>query len=200
AVLAGAVTTVWQAHVARQERDKAERRFKDVRNLTNSFLFDFHDAIADLNGATKAREMVVKKAQEYLGSLAQEAGEDRVLLWELSTAYLKLGDVQGRPGFSRTGDTSGALRSYDPSLEIRRRLTALEPNNAEYQLGLAITLSRFGPMFQVLAKPDAAVERMRGAMEITDKLLPQSHDLNVFQSAFRNPAFLGDALSQIGNY
>jgi hypothetical protein len=47
--------------------------------------------------------MVVKKAQEYLDSLLQEAGDDRELLWELSTAYLKLGDAQGRPGFSRTG-------------------------------------------------------------------------------------------------
>ena len=70
--------------------------------LTNLFLFEFHDSIADLNGATQAREMVVKKAQEYLSGLAQEAGNDRELLWELSTAYLKLGDVQGRPGFSRT--------------------------------------------------------------------------------------------------
>ncbi len=194
------VVTTWQATVARRERAKAERRFKDVRNLTNSFLFEFHDAIADLNGATNAREMVVKKAQEYLSSLAQEAGEDRELLWELSTAYLKLGDVQGRPGFSRTGDTGGALRSYEQSLELRRRLISLEPNNSEYQLGLAITLSRFGPIYQVLGKPGTAAERMREAMEITDKLLPQSHDLTTFQTAFRNPAFLGDALSELGHY
>ena len=194
------VVTTWQATVARRERAKAERRFKDVRNLTNSFLFEFHDAIADLNGATNAREMVVKKAQEYLSSLAQEAGEDRELLWELSTAYLKLGDVQGRPGFSRTGDTGGALRSYEQSLELRRRLISLEPSNSEYQLGLAITLSRFGPIYQVLGKPGTAAERMREAMEITDKLLPQSHDLTTFQTAFRNPAFLGDALSELGHY
>jgi tetratricopeptide (TPR) repeat protein len=144
--------------------------------------------------------MVVKKAQEYLSSLAQEAGEDRELLWELSTAYLKLGDVQGRPGFSRTGDTGGALRSYEQSLELRRRLVSLEPGNSEYQLGLAITLSRFGPIYQVLGKPSTAAERMREAMEITDKLLPQSHDLTTFQSAFRSPAFLGDALSELGHY
>ena len=194
------VITTWQATVARHERAKAERRFKDVRNLTNSFLFDFHDAIADLNGATKAREMVVKKAQEYLDSLAQEAGEDRELLWELSTAYLRLGDVQGRPGFSRTGDTGAALQSYEKSLATRRRLAVLEPNNAEYQLGVAETLSRFGPIFQVLGKPSAAVERMREATEITDKLLPQSHDLVTFQYATLNPAFLGDALAEMGDY
>ena len=200
ALVGGAMTTLWQAHVARQERDKAERRFKDVRNLTNSFLFDFHDAIADLNGATKAREMVVKKAQEYLDSLAQEAGEDRELMWELSTASLKLGDVQGRPGFSRTGDTGAAVQSYEKSLATRRRLTGLEPNSLQYQLGLAETLSRFGPIFQVLGKPDLAIEKMREAMEITEKLLPQSHDLATFVTAFRNPAFLGDALSEIGDY
>jgi serine/threonine protein kinase len=199
-LFAASIVTTWQATVAKRERAKAERRFKDVRNLTNSFLFDFHDAIADLNGATNAREMVVKKAQEYLSSLAQEAGEDRELLWELSTAYLKLGDVQGRPGFSRTGDTGGALQSYEQSLELRRHLVSLEPGNSGYQLGLAITLSRFGPIYQVLGKPSTAAERMREAMEITDKLLPQSHDLTTFQTAFRNPAFLGDALSELGHY
>jgi serine/threonine protein kinase len=199
-LLSATVITSWQARVARRERAKAERRFRDVRNLTNSFLFDFHDSIAELSGATKAREMVVKKAQEYLDSLAQEAGDDRELLWELSTAYLKLGDVQGRPGFSRTGDTSSALQSYEKSLETRRRLVALQPDNPEYQLGLAITLSRFGPLFQVLGKPNSAVERMREATAITDRLLPGSHDLTTYQTATRNPAFLGDALAEVGDY
>ena len=199
-LLSATIITSWQARVARRERARAERRFKDVRNLTNTFLFEFHDSIADLNGATRAREMVVKKAQEYLDSLAQEAGDDRELLWELSTAYLKLGDAQGRPGFSRTGDTGAALQSYEKSLETRRHLARLDPHNDEYQLGLAITLSRFGPIFQVLGRPDAAVEKMREAMDITDKLLPRSHDLTTYQTATRNPAFLGDALAEMGNY
>ena len=199
-LITATVVTTWQATVAKRERANAERHFKEVRNLTNSFLFEFHDSIADLNGATQAREMVVKKAQEYLSGLAQEAGNDRELLWELSTAYLKLGDVQGRPGFSRTGDTSGALKSYEQSLEIRRRLVALEPNNTDYQLGLAITLSRFGPINQVLGNPSLSAERMRESMEIADRLLPKSHDLTTFQAAFRAPAFLGDALSELGNY
>ena len=199
-LISATVVTTWQATEAKRERAKAERHFKEVRNLTNSFLFDFHDSIADLNGATQAREMVVKKAQEYLSTLAQEAGDDRELLWELSTAYLKLGDVQGRPGFSRTGDTAGALKSYEQSLDIRRRLVTLEPNNTEYQLGLAVTLSRFGPINQVLGNPSLSAERMRESMEIADRLLPKSHDLTTFQAAFRAPAFLGDALSELGNY
>ena len=199
-LLSATVITSWQNRVARQERAKAERRFKDVRNLANSFLFDFHDAIADLNGATKAREMVASKAQEYLDSLAREAGDDRELLWELSTAYLKLGDVQGQPGFSRTGDTAAARRSYEYSLEIRRQLVNLEPNNSEYQLGVAVTLARFGPLFQVLGQPGMAADRMRESKAIADKLLPNAHDLPTFQIAFRSRAFLGDALAELGNY
>ena len=199
-LITATVLTTWQAAVAKRERANAERHFKEVRNLTNSFLFDFHDSIADLNGATQAREMVVKKAQEYLSTLAQEAGNDRELLWELSTAYLKLGDVQGRPGFSRTGDTSGALKSYEQSLDIRRRLVALEPTSREYQLGLAITLSRFGPINQVLGNPNQSAERMRESMQIADQLLTGAHDLSTFQAAFRAPAFLGDAMSELGNY
>jgi serine/threonine-protein kinase len=144
--------------------------------------------------------MVVQKAQEYLSTLSQEAGNDPELLWELSTAYLKLGDVQGRPGFSRTGDTSGALKSYEQSLDIRRRLVVLEPTNREYQLGLAVTLSRFGPINQVLGNPSQSAEKMRQSMVIADQLLPQAHDLPTFQAAFRAPAFLGDALSELGNY
>jgi non-specific serine/threonine protein kinase/serine/threonine-protein kinase len=199
-LLGGITATTWQARRANLEREKAERRFKDVRNLANSFLFDFHDSIADLNGATKAREMVVKKAQEYLDSLAKEAGDDPELLWELSTAYLRLGDAQGRPGFSRTGDTGSALKAYENSLELRRRLAGLVPDNTEYQLGVAVTLSRFGPIFQVFGQPNAAVERMREAMEITDRLLPGSGDFATFEGATRNAAFLGDALSETGNY
>lgn len=199
-LIGGIAATSWQARRANLEREKAERRFKDVRNLANSFLFDFHDAIADLSGATQAREMVVNKAKEYLDSLAQEAGDDPELLWELSTAYLKLGDAQGRPGFSRTGDTDSALRSYETSLDLRRHLARLAPGNPEYQFGLSVVLSRFGPIFQVLGRPDAAVERMREAMDITDKLLPGSQELAVYEGATRNPAFLGDALAETGRY
>src|SRR5262249_48222890 len=58
---------------ASRQRAKAEKRFSDVRKLANSFLFEFHDAIRDLPGATKARELVVRRALEYLDSLAREA-------------------------------------------------------------------------------------------------------------------------------
>ena len=52
-LLAGIVTTAWQARVARFERARAERRFNDVRKLANSVLFELHDAIEKLPGSTQ---------------------------------------------------------------------------------------------------------------------------------------------------
>jgi non-specific serine/threonine protein kinase/serine/threonine-protein kinase len=53
-VISATVATVWQARRANVERARAERRFNDVRQLANSFLFEFHDAIKDLPGFDKA--------------------------------------------------------------------------------------------------------------------------------------------------
>ena len=69
-LLGGIVTTSWQWHVATRERIRAEKRFQDVRGLANAVLFELHDAIVPLPGSTHARELLVKRAQQYLDSLA----------------------------------------------------------------------------------------------------------------------------------
>jgi len=68
-LLAGVLATQRQARIA-------ERRFNDVRKLSNSLLFELHDAIQNLPGATPARELLVKRALEYLDRLAAEAADD----------------------------------------------------------------------------------------------------------------------------
>ena len=96
-LVAGVIATTWQARVARAERARAEQRFGDVRQLAHAFLFDFHDSIADLEGSTPARKLVVTKGLEYLDRLAGDAGDRVDLRREIAAAYVKVGDVQGRP-------------------------------------------------------------------------------------------------------
>jgi hypothetical protein len=90
-LIGGIVATAWEARAASVERARAERRFNDVRRLANSFLFELNDRIEQ--GPTKARELLVQRALEYLDSLAQEAGSDLSLQRELAAAYQKVGDV-----------------------------------------------------------------------------------------------------------
>lgn len=129
AIIGGIIATLWQANIARAERSKAERRFNDVRNLANSFLFSLSPKIEKLPGSTPAREELVKLALEYLDSLSQEAGDDMELQSELATAYEKVGDVQGSPSNPNIGDIKGALTSYEKAHNIRVKLFAAEPEN-----------------------------------------------------------------------
>ncbi len=94
-LVGGIIATSWQAQKARATQARAERRFHDVRELANSVLFDYHDAIKDLPGATKVRERLVKDALKYLDSLAGEAQGDPALQRELAAAYERVGDVRG---------------------------------------------------------------------------------------------------------
>jgi non-specific serine/threonine protein kinase/serine/threonine-protein kinase len=68
---AAAGVAITQARVARAERAVAERHFNEVRELADSFLFEFHDAIKDLPGATPAGPRVPGKA---LGPQARRRG------------------------------------------------------------------------------------------------------------------------------
>ena len=123
-LLAGIVATTRAARIAQNERERAERRFTQVRKLSNTFLFDFHDKIRSLPGSTEAREMVVRTALEYLDSLAQEAAGDPGIEWELAIAYQKVGDVQGDPWTPHLGHTAAAMISYQKSLSLAERLVA----------------------------------------------------------------------------
>ncbi|MGH9837667.1 MAG: protein kinase domain-containing protein [Blastocatellia bacterium] len=165
ALVGGIITTTWQARVARAERARAEKRFGDVRQLANSFLFEFHDAIEKLPGSTPARALVVKRALEYLDSLSREAGNDVNLQDELATAYEKVGDIQGNPYNANLGDTAGAIQNYRKALVIRERLAGPAPQS---QLKLAATHERLGEAVEVTGDRAAAIEHHRRALALRE--------------------------------
>jgi len=77
ALIAGVGATIRQARIARQqaeiaraERTRAERRFNDVRKLANSLIFEIHDSIQSLPGATPSRKLLLDRAVEYLDKLS----------------------------------------------------------------------------------------------------------------------------------
>ncbi len=116
-----------QSHIAEAQRQRAERRFADVRRLAGSFLFEFHDAIKYLPGSTRARELVTKRALEYLDSLVGESADDPTLSAELARAYQKVADVQGDAREANLGNVAGALASYRKALALQERLVAARP-------------------------------------------------------------------------
>ena len=124
--VAGTAMMLMSARQAELQARRAQRHFEDVRHLANSFLFEFHNAIANLPGATAARQLVVNRALEYLDKLARESSGDTELQLELAEAYLKVGDVQGKPYTANLGDSAGAARSYEKAVEIVEPLAAAD--------------------------------------------------------------------------
>ena len=133
-LVGGIVATAWQARlaslqagIARHAQARAERRFAEVRKLANVLLFDYHDAIKTLPGATPVRERLVRDALKYLNVLAEEGGADPSLLRELALAYRRVAEVQGEPGGASLGDTAGAIQSHRKSLAILHSILVARP-------------------------------------------------------------------------
>jgi non-specific serine/threonine protein kinase/serine/threonine-protein kinase len=179
AILGGVVATFWQARVAQAERAKAERRFNDVRQLANSFLFEFSPKIENLPGSTPARELLVRRALEYLDNLSKEAGDDAELQRELAKAYEKVGDVQGNPYNPNLGDVKGALESYEKARVIRQKLLEKDSNNPVAQSDAANNFKLIADVHSNGGDYDKAVGFYDKALALREKIVennPQDFD------------------------
>ncbi|HMJ07301.1 MAG TPA: protein kinase [Chthoniobacterales bacterium] len=199
-LVGGIVATAWQAHratiqehKARAEQARAERRFNDVRKLANSVLFDYHDAIKDLPGATKVRERLVRDALSYLDSLANEAHGDPELQRELAAAYERVGDVRGGDSSGSLGDIAGAVESYAKALRIREALVVLAPDDARAWRDLATSHQKIGYRLLDTRETSNGVEHLRKAQTLYLNLTreqPGNDDLQLE---------LADTLNKLGN-
>ena len=200
ALIAGIISTAWQANVARAERARAEARFDDVRHLANAALFELHDAIRELPGATPARQLLVSKGMEYLDKLSQDAGDRADLQRELAGGYLKLGDVLGRPFNPNLGDTAGGLANYRKAAAIYESIGAatspdptLRRELATAYLRLSEVLSQSGDTAEALtfARKGLALQTESGA----DATLPAVARRELVATYTR----VGDLLSNTGD-
>jgi eukaryotic-like serine/threonine-protein kinase len=152
ALVGGVGATAWQARRAEVQRQRAERRFGDVRRLANTFLFEMHDAVAPLPGSTGVRELLVKRGLEYLDELSRESADEPTLQLELAHAYKRVADVQGSVFASNLGDTPGALASYRKAVAL---LDGAGPGR-ESRLALADTLRALSAVEAMIGRKDDA--------------------------------------------
>jgi len=213
-LVGGIVATTWQAHKARlheqrarAEQARAERRFNEVRKLANSVLFDYHDAIKALPGATKVRERLVKDALNYLDSLAGEAHGDPDLQRELAAAYERVGDVRGGESSGNLGDIAGARESYAKALTIREALVAVNPGDVQARRDLASSHQKIGYLLLGTGDASIGVEHLRKALTLyldltreqpadSDLHLELADTCNKLGSAMRERGDLVGALEQ----
>jgi eukaryotic-like serine/threonine-protein kinase len=170
-LLTGTVVAWRQARIAEANRQRAERRFQDVRKLAGSLLFDLHDQIANLPGALTARQALVSKAEEYLETLAREAEGDRDLQRELAAAYQRLGDVQGGSRSSNLGDSDAALASYLRARTLREALgrgPGSDPHDVEE---LALLQFGLGTLYRARAQTAEAEAAFTDSVRLLEQVI-----------------------------
>jgi non-specific serine/threonine protein kinase/serine/threonine-protein kinase len=162
-----------QARVARAERAAAEARFNDVRQLTDSFLIEFHDAIRDLPGSMPARELLVRRALQYLEKLSSIKSGDAGLQRELASAYERVASVQGGMFETHIGDTGGARQSLARALAIRRELAASPGATRDDREALARAELQLAQVEILTGEGEAAETRSRRAVALYAALLAE---------------------------
>lgn len=193
AMLGGIVAASWQAGRAERERARAERRFQDVRTLVNSFMFELNDEI--LKGQTQGRELVVRRALEYLSHLAAEPRDDPSLQRELAAAYLKIGDIQGKPYSPNLGNTEGAIESYQKAISILESLLNSFPEENKIQRDLALAYSSIGSVLETRKGENReAIQYLEKSRDLLEALIIAEPENPQYRRMLANVfKFIGDA-------
>lgn len=148
---------------AERERSKEQARYRDVRGLAASLLFELHDGIRDLAGSTTARRLIVGKAQRQLELLSADAGNDIELQRDLAAAYERMGELRVDPRQPNKNDAAAALDSYRRAVELRKtiaqRKEALPGDRRD--LALSIAKRAFGEF--MASEPKQSLESYNAA-------------------------------------
>ncbi len=168
--------TSWQAVVASRQRAKAERRFGEVRKLSNSLITELQSSLTAIPGTAPTHRLLAQKSLEYLDSLSQDEDKDVGVLGELASAYLNVGSLQAWT----VQDSAGALQSYQKAVAIQRRRILLAPNDATMKKDLTFGLFKLSEALEGLGRPEELFQACDEIIELQKSLIatePENQDL-----------------------
>jgi len=142
-LVAGLAATTYQARIAESNRQLAEKRFEDLRQLARSNLFELHDAIQPLPGSATARHLLIQRSVQYLDGLNAETSGRRDLQEELAVGYQRIAQLQGNFSGPGIGDSQAALASYGKALALRDGLLAGRPLDATGLMAVSEVLTEY---------------------------------------------------------
>ena len=168
-----------EARIADQQRARAERHFASVRGLANTFMFQVHDAIAPLPGATQAREVLVNTSLHYLKSLASEAGTDDALRAELAAAYAKVANLQGRAYGPSKGEPKAALASLAEAEALLAPILARGPANTATATALSDVRRERSRLLLMLGDTAQAIAASSSAVALLERIPAARRDVAI---------------------
>ena len=132
-LVGGLVITAMMYEQAETARRDAELRFRQVRQLANSMMFDIFDEIAYIPGSAKAELKLAEAAQTYLDDLSADTLADPDLKLEAARGFRRLAEILGSPSIG-TQMRIGEARS-----NLNSALALLVPLHRDYSKNREIT-------------------------------------------------------------
>jgi len=123
--------------VANRERLVAQRRFSQLRQLSNKMIA-LDGSIRNLPGSTAARRTLVTDSLEYLAGLSSDAGNDLDLTLEVGQAYGRVARIQGVPTELNIGDAKNAEESLKKADALFERVLAARPDSRGALVGSSV--------------------------------------------------------------
>lgn len=176
-ILAGALicaSLVAGFFAALHQARRAERRAVQLRHLTNAFIFDVHDAVEKLPGATEARRLILAKAVEQLELLRREA-DDSASRLELAAAFRKIGDAMGGVMQANLGDRAAAEKHYLRSRELFEDVLRDLPRHTGARLELAALLRTHANLLRYRGDNSSATALLAEGLEKIDSAVRAKH-------------------------
>ncbi len=176
-LLGGLTATLWQNRLARQERERAERRSENLRKISNSMVSEIERAIRDLPGSMPARKLLLDRAVEQLDALAAESEGDNKLKLELAWTYQNLANLPDR----KLDDRKSIL---EKAAELSEKVIRAEPENPAARDRLAMVYLDMIFNSRLRGDVDFTLEYNRRAVSLVDEILRESPGEINYQDSF----------------
>jgi eukaryotic-like serine/threonine-protein kinase len=184
ALVGGVVGTSWQAiraermrREAETERARAERRFENLRAISNSLVSEIERAIRDLPGSLPARKLLLDRAVEQLDALAADSDGHTDLQLELAWAYQNL-------GWMPDGKLSERRKIYEKAAALTEKVLAAEPQNNKARDRLAMIYLDLINLARMRGDVEYTLEYNRRAVEIVEQILRDAPATPEFRDSF----------------
>lgn len=195
---------LYQANEARKNYESSRLHYDQLRTLSNALLFESDEALAALPGATPIRARLIQRALGHLDELARKDRNDLAIREELAAAYVKIGDIQGRPGSPNLGQTADALRSYKKAEALRESIRKATKKPAEFREAsdtLATVYARVSAALRAMGDTDQALSYERKALGIRQALYEgDPSNPSRIRALASSLTTLSGSLSQLGDW
>ena len=131
ALIGGLITMTALYRSATENRQAADARFDDVRELATFMMFDLYDEMEKVSGNTHAISLLADEAQTYLDSLSGDSRASLDVQLEASRGYKRLADILGNPKNANLGRRDEAGQMLEAAYKQAQSLHDSHPDDRQ---------------------------------------------------------------------